>query len=124
MIKKKVMISKYFSVRELSCRCRSKSCDAYPISPELLQVLDNIREDYGDPITITSGVRCKTWNDKVNGSPKSQHLLGKAVDILMHEKEIKRFISICKNNGIVGIGIGNGWLHIDIRDGMNTTWFY
>lgn len=122
--KLKKMVSKYFSASELKCRCRRKECDALPFDKNFLEILDKIREEYAKPLIVTSASRCGFWNDRVNGSPKSQHLLSKAIDLLVENNDIKRFLEICKNNGIKGIGIGNGWLHIDIREGPNATWFY
>lgn len=44
-------------------------------------VLEPIREEYG-PLSITSGFRPKILNDKVGGSPTSQHVNGTAVDVV------------------------------------------
>ena len=118
------MESKYFLPRELNCRCKRKSCDAKQMDSKFLLILDSIREEYGDSIIVNSGVRCIYHNKRIGGSPKSQHLLGKAVDVNMHPKDLDRFLNICRDNGIKGVGIGNGWLHIDIRDGEEITWVY
>lgn len=118
------MLSKYFSASELKCRCRRKECDALPIDPKFLQTLDTIREQYGIVMPVTSGVRCYYWNAKVGGFPKSQHLLGRAVDVLIANKKIPKFLTICKMNGITGVGVGDGWVHIDMRSGKNVTWYY
>lgn len=45
------------------------------------EVLQPIRDEYGYPIIVTSGYRCKELNDKVKGSKTSQHLKGEAADI-------------------------------------------
>lgn len=45
------------------------------------EVLQPIRNEYGYPIIVTSGYRCKELNDKLKGSKTSQHLKGEAVDI-------------------------------------------
>jgi len=44
-------------------------------------VLDPIREDWGKPIIVTSGFRCKAVNDKVGGVATSQHTKGQAADL-------------------------------------------
>ncbi len=44
-------------------------------------VLEPLREHAGTPVYINSGYRCRKLNDKVNGSPNSQHLRGEAADI-------------------------------------------
>jgi zinc D-Ala-D-Ala carboxypeptidase len=40
-----------------------------------------LREWHGKPIGISSFFRSKALNKAVNGSPKSQHMLGQAIDI-------------------------------------------
>lgn len=77
-------LSKHFSKAEFKCGCRGMYCNGYPatVSPQLIGILEKIRADYGKPITITSGVRCKNYNNSLKGSVKtSKHLYGKAADI-------------------------------------------
>ena len=38
------------------------------------KVLDPIREEYGKPIRVNSGYRCKQLNTRLKGSATSQHL--------------------------------------------------
>jgi uncharacterized protein YcbK (DUF882 family) len=40
-----------------------------------------LRNNLGVPITIISGLRCKTWNDIQGGVSNSQHMYGEAADI-------------------------------------------
>lgn len=44
-------------------------------------ILDPLREAYGQPIIITSGYRCEKLNNLVKGSKTSQHRFGYAADI-------------------------------------------
>lgn len=44
-------------------------------------ILDPLREAWGEPIIVDSGYRCPRLNKIVNGSPTSQHLTGQAADI-------------------------------------------
>lgn len=46
-----------------------------------MECLDKIREDYGQPLYITSGYRCEELNGRLKGSKTSQHMKGQAVDI-------------------------------------------
>lgn len=57
---------------------------------ETLGVLDRLREDYGKPIYINSGYRCKELNDMVYGSKTSSHLYGLAADMSV-KGDIKKF---------------------------------
>ena len=44
-------------------------------------VLDPLREAWGEPIIVTSGYRCPRLNAVVGGSSSSQHQVGMACDI-------------------------------------------
>lgn len=46
-----------------------------------VEVLQPIRDAYGQPIVVTSGYRCPALNAAVGGVKNSQHVLGQAADI-------------------------------------------
>ena len=73
---------KYFKKQEFACKC-GKYCNGYPaeIDMNMVKIADQIRNRIGKPITINSGLRCKTHNANVGGVSNSQHLLGKAADL-------------------------------------------
>lgn len=73
---------KYFKKSEFACKC-GKYCNGYPaeIDMGMVRISDEIRARIGKPITINSGLRCKTHNANVGGVSNSQHLLGKAADL-------------------------------------------
>lgn len=50
------------------------------MNPNLVKLLDVMREHFGQPITITSGYRCPAYNKQVGGISGSQHTLGNAAD--------------------------------------------
>lgn len=47
---------------------------------DLLDTIDNLRENVGEPLHINSSFRTTEHNKSVGGSTRSQHLVGKAVD--------------------------------------------
>ena len=51
------------------------------IERDLLDGLENIRREYGAPMTITSGYRCPERNEGVGGAWNSPHQFGRAVDV-------------------------------------------
>ena len=80
----KNMLSKHFKKSEFKCGCRGRFCNGYPttVSPKLIGILEKLRVTYGKPITVTSGMRCKKYNNSLVGSvPNSAHRYGKAADI-------------------------------------------
>lgn len=45
------------------------------------QLLEPLRQHFGEPITISSGYRCPALNEAVKGTRRSYHLQGRAADI-------------------------------------------
>lgn len=74
---------KYFKRSEFKCDCGGKYCDGYPVEPnmELVKMLDELREYFAVPVTVTSGIRCLRRNTEVGGIATSAHLKGKAADV-------------------------------------------
>ncbi|MBO7712823.1 MAG: peptidoglycan-binding protein [Methanobrevibacter sp.] len=75
--------TKNFDIKKdkLYCRCKGKYCTGYPavIQVDLLKNLQAERDKWGGT-SVTSMLRCKTWNKEVGGSSTSYHMKGKAVD--------------------------------------------
>jgi len=106
------------------------------VKSNLIRILESMADDLGYPLTITSGLRSQSYNQRVGGAKKSQHVLGNAVDIRMRnktKKEVLEFIEIAVGRGINGIGLyfpargGGTFIHCDIRSskaqwGPNGSW--
>lgn len=73
----------YFDRSEFKCKCGGKYCNGYPSEPDkrMVRIADQLRKNLGVPITIISGLRCKTWNAIQGGVSNSQHMYGEAADI-------------------------------------------
>jgi hypothetical protein len=73
----------YFNRSEFKCKCGGKYCNGYPAEPDerMVRIADQLRENLKVPITIISGLRCKTWNAIQGGVTNSQHMYGEAADI-------------------------------------------
>ena len=73
----------YFTLDEFRCKCGGKYCNGYPSEPDerMVRIADQLRKNLAVPITIVSGLRCKTWNAIQNGHAQSQHMYGEAADI-------------------------------------------
>lgn len=73
----------YFKQEEFKCKCGGKYCNGYPAEPDerMVRIADQLRKNLGVPITIVSGLRCKTWNAIQGGVANSQHMYGEAADI-------------------------------------------
>ena len=86
---------KYFSVSELTASAtalregidnRPPKCAYHLLHVLVDQLLDPIREAWGEPIVVSSGYRCKELNTLVGGVKNSHHLLGCAADIIAGNK--------------------------------------
>ena len=73
----------YFTPDEFKCKCGGKYCNGYPAEPDerMVRIADQLRKNLGVPVTIVSGLRCKTWNAIQGGVSNSQHMYGEAADI-------------------------------------------
>ena len=81
---------KFFSIEELTQSATAKrlGIDNTPsdnikknLTLFIEKVLDPIREDWGGPITVSSGYRCPELNAKVGGAKTSGHQYGYCVDL-------------------------------------------
>lgn len=96
---------------------------------EVARCLQILRDEIGKPIRINSGYRSPRHNKRVGGSPNSQHLLGKAVDIVVKDLPPVQVAEILEEliaEGTIpegGIGIYPGFTHYDIR-GTRARWDY
>lgn len=112
---------KHFKKSEFACKC-GKYCNGYPaeIDMKMVKYADAIRERLGKPISINSGLRCKTHNASANvgGVSNSQHLYGTAADLgcpsgTTPAKMAAIAEEIMGNTG--GIGVYSWGIHIDSR---------
>ena len=114
--------TKNFKPEEFRCNCGH--CTGYPswMKKVELQNLQKIRDHYGKPMKVTSGLRCKWDNDRSTGSIKnSKHLTGYACDFYMegvtdtlaHRKSAINYIKKLPNhNYTYGDGINSNGVKV------------
>lgn len=78
---------KYFDREEFRCKCGGKYCDGFPVEPvkTLVTLADRVREHFGEPMRVSSGVRCEVHNANVGGVSGSRHKLGTAMDFCIDD---------------------------------------
>ena len=103
---------KYFTIRELtkSTTAIKKGIDNTPtreVTSNLIYLIDNIldplREAWGEPLIVTSGYRSPKLNKAVGGSATSQHVKGQAADIRTLKdtpEENKRLFELVQKLGL------------------------
>jgi uncharacterized protein YcbK (DUF882 family) len=110
-----------FGRHEFACKC---GCGFDVVDVELLAVLEYVRDHFERrPVIITSGCRCEMHNKTVGGSPRSQHLLGKAADfkvVGVHPDAVADWLEQ-EFPGKYGIGRYDGRTHVDVR-GWKARW--
>jgi hypothetical protein len=102
-----------FTPGEISCPC---GCGKMNVDPMFMCQLQVARWFSGIPLRVTSGgvCRCDSYNLEVGGKEDSSHLPGHAGDFscTTFAKRIEMIHSFYKV-GIVRIGIGPTFLHVD-----------
>lgn len=103
----------YFKNSELMCHC---GCNEMP-QQAIIDKLNEIREAYGKPITLTSVKRCAAHNKAIGGAAKSAHVEGIAADLA---RTPELLVFILKNAEKFNIWIEDPaktptWIHIDLR---------
>ena len=91
----------YFTEEELAC----KGTDECDMHPEFMEKLIAVREDYNQPMIITSGYRHLAYNDTIGGAKNSPHLYGRAVDIKVAGGDALRLIKMALRHGMTGVGV-------------------
>lgn len=117
-------LSKDFSRSEFAC---GDGCGADEVSHALVASLQDMRDDIGRYLVITSGRRCSVQNVKVGGKPDSAHLDGHAADIAAPDSRLRmEIVKAAINAGISRIGIGKTFVHVDVDESkpQNVMWLY
>jgi zinc D-Ala-D-Ala carboxypeptidase len=119
-------LSTHFLEKEFLCKCGC-GAGAGKISPDLIEMLEDMRVLYGKSIRIASGFRCPAHNAAVGGTPKSAHLTGEAADIVcILPRDRYNLLTATLDSEAKRIGIGNGFLHVDVSETLpqNVIWTY
>lgn len=107
------MLTPYFAVQEMTCKC---GCDQCEVSMELMELLDMIRQRFG-PIIVNSGFRCVTHNTAVGGSANSMHMKGKAADIWAKKATVDEIANFAESllPGTGAVIRYKNFVHVDVR---------
>lgn len=88
---------KHFRSSEFACHC---GC-GHPVKldAKLLYRLELLRSHFGKPVVITSGVRCRKYNNTLPGSSEvSAHLFGNAADVFISGVPPAEIVKFWKKN--------------------------
>jgi uncharacterized protein YcbK (DUF882 family) len=123
-------LTKNFSKSEFECKCGCEMPkDVLENIKEVANQLQFIRNQVEKPIKINSAYRCLEHNRSIGSNDTSQHVLGKAVDIVIAEFipiEVNNLLDVFMESGDIkqgGLGLYNTFVHYDIR-GTKSRWDY
>ena len=106
-----MQLSKHFSKKEFDCQC---GCGTGTIHAMLVQKLELVRQEYGKPMRINSGIRCLEHNRKIGSKDTSSHIKCLAADVGCTDMSerltlIPILMKHCKR-----VGINKKFIHVDV----------
>lgn len=115
-------LTENFSLSEFECKCGCKMPKDVFENIKLLAIqLQEIRDCFNARIMINSAYRCVKHNSSIGSNNSSQHILGKAADIVIGgnspNEVADRIESMIEDKELAlgGLGRYNTFTHIDIR---------
>jgi uncharacterized protein YcbK (DUF882 family) len=123
-------LTAHFSKDEFDCTDGSEM--PFEVLNNVIEVANNLevlRAHFGAPITINSAYRSPVYNRSVGGAVNSQHLGGKAADVVIDgvtPDEVADAIDFLIEVGLMkegGLGRYDTFTHYDIR-GTKARWDY
>ena len=110
---------RYFRREEFRCQCGGRYCRGFPAEPKEALVLagEQIREHFGVPVTVSSGVRCPRHNADVGGVINSKHLSGKAMDFSPAGVKAQTVLAYVRQLSQISYSyaIDENYVHIELR---------
>ena len=123
-------LTKNFNKSEFDCSCGcNMPADVLANIKIVAENLQILRDYIEAPITINSAYRCEKHNRRIGGAVNSQHILGKASDIVVKgftPDEVYDIVQNLRRNpmleGVIFQGLGryNTFTHVDIRKNYAT----
>lgn len=104
----------HFSASELMCPCCGVGADK--MSPNMLRMAEEIREENGDkPMIVSSAYRCPKHNAEVGGVSNSHHLYGQAMDVHINGVPASTIVAQAKRRGSPdAYAMNANWAHISV----------
>lgn len=129
----KTIKTKNFNPRvdvKLKCTCNSGDCDQRSVDQDTLNKVQLIRDDLGQPMTITSGGRCPNHPDERAKSAPGDHQQRKAVDVECDNAQLETKLKVLAGrHGATRVAGGAycGFVHMAWTETNRTdvpTWSY
>ena len=109
---------RWFQKEEFRCKCGGKDCGGFPaqVDPTLLALADRVREHFGSPATVSSGLRCVKHNARVGGAKASRHMSGKAMDFTVKGRSAAQVLAFVLDQPETryAYAINGSFVHMDV----------
>ena len=112
-------LSTHFSRSEFACKC---GCGGNTVDAEMLMLCEDVRRIEKGPVIVSSGFRCYSHNEQVKGSSNSQHLYGRAADLLVSDPRKIYDTLCCLYPRKYGFGLYSTFIHVDSRSHVMARW--
>lgn len=111
-------LTKNFKLSEF----QSPDTQEVKIDSGLVNKLQQLRDQVGRPVIVTSGYRTPEHNRAIGGAERSFHMQGLAADIVVEGMSSAELADVAKQIGFTGIGVypRRGHCHVDVRPGPQT----
>lgn len=108
-------LTKNFKLREF----QSPDTGEVKLDAGLVAKLQQLRDQVGKRVIVTSGYRTPEHNAAVGGHPNSYHKQGLAADIVVSGMTSAQIAAVARDVGFTGIGVypTSGHCHVDVRPG-------
>jgi len=107
-----------FSYAELRCKCGQCASDGREIAPALMDLVQTLRNLYGQPLVISSAYRCARHPVEARKAQPGVHTEGLAVDIACSGAAARQVLALAMGLPFTGVGIaqkGSGrFIHLDL----------
>jgi hypothetical protein len=120
----------YFAASEFYCPCPDPCIGKRDADVRLRLRLERVRELYGKPVIVNSGVRCEKHNAAVGGvvgPPPSEHVSGLGADLrCSSSRDRALLLGAALAAGFRRVGIAKTFIHVGASEELDqdVVWLY
>lgn len=94
-----------FTYAELRCRCGRCDSTGREMEPAFMDLVQRLRELYGQPMPLSSAYRCPLHPSEVNKAAPGEHSDGLAIDVQCRGAEALKLLNLALTLGFTRIGV-------------------
>lgn len=102
---------------KLLCTCGSILCDKRSVNQQVLNRVQQIRNDVRKPLTVNSGGRCQYHPDEIHRATPADHQNCCGIDITVQGGEMRgQLVAMGLDYGFNAIGVAKNFVHLGFRE--------